>query len=609
MRKIIRSIFVVLVVLFLFAVSLSSASNPGQKSGPSTKEIQNKLNQEAAGGVVVASNDKITKVITDINKAPLQDNPDIYQYDDPGSVVTMYLTVRRGNDLENTNHTWAEVNDATKFFFLSMEHIEVPKAEAILQIGDENGPLPGQLGYGTQVTNATVQIRGSGTSLQPQKSYKIELFSNSGEWRGQRTIALNKHPNDETRIRNKLAFDLMKTIPNMVSLRTQFVHLYVKDETADPTSESFEDYGLFTQIELPNQRFLKNHLLDQYGQLYKTVMFEFYRYPDKIRTADDPLYDPDAFSTVLEIKGNKDHSKLIQMLDDVNNWGIPIETTFEKYFDEDNYFTWMAFNILVTNVDTNAQNFYLYSPQNGHKWYFLPWDYDGAFSRIKFEEDAELSSISQGISNYWGVVLHRRVLMVPAYRQKLDDKIHELLNYLTPELLNNMVNVYRPVSDQYVTRMPDIAHLQGSLQTYDWAYSVIPDEPRLNYKLYKEGLEKPMPYYLGTPEDLKNGKYRFAWEEAYDFDAEDINYHFMVATDWEFKNIVRDVTLKDTNQIEVPELEPGTYFWRVLATNESGYTQEPFDFYVDSNYLPHYGMKYLYISPDGKILEKQREQP
>lgn len=44
------------------------------------------------------------------------------------------------------------------------------------------------------------------------------------------------------RFRNKLAYDLMKKIPQMLSLRTQFVHLYVKDNT-DGTSDSFADYG------------------------------------------------------------------------------------------------------------------------------------------------------------------------------------------------------------------------------------------------------------------------------------------------------------------------------------------------------------------------------
>jgi hypothetical protein len=51
-------------------------------------------------------------------------------------------------------------------------------------------------------------------------------------------------------------------------------------------------------------------------------------------------------------------------------------------------------------------------------------------------------------------------------------------------------------------------------------------------------------------------------------------------------------------------LEPGTYFWRVTAVNASGQMQVPYDYYVDADSINHYGIKYLYISPDGQPLEK-----
>ncbi len=158
--------------------------------------------------------------------------------------------------------------------------------------------------------------------MLPQKSYKIELFNRAGLWRGQRTIVLNKHVSDKIRVRNKLSFDLMKDIPYLTSLRTQFVNLFVKDETGVKPDTVFRDYGLFTQIEQPNGRFLENHLLDRNCQLYKTTFFEFYRYLEQIKLADDPLYDPIKFSEVLEIKGNARSFKIDTVLDDVNTMAI-----------------------------------------------------------------------------------------------------------------------------------------------------------------------------------------------------------------------------------------------------------------------------------------------
>src|SRR5699024_6712839 len=99
---------------------------------------------------------------------------------------------------------------------------------------------------------------------------------------------------------------------------------------------AFVDYGLFTQVEQPNGRFLRNHGLSQNGNLYKANMCEMYRYEDKIRLATDPLYDVNVFSEVLEPKNDEDHSKLIEMLEAVNNYTLPIEEVIGTYFDVEN---------------------------------------------------------------------------------------------------------------------------------------------------------------------------------------------------------------------------------------------------------------------------------
>lgn len=598
MNKVLNITLVVLASIFLLAVSAQSLY---------VEEEQAHLQDLDLPARVVDEQDSFAEkeTLAEINDLPLKDNPDIYLSDDPDSIVTMYLTIREGNASDNTDHTWQEVNRESKSIFDPDLPGDIAKAEAILQVGDENGPIPGELGYGEIVPNATVQIRGNTTSRMPQKSYKIELRDRAGEWRGQTTIALNKHIFEPTRVRNKLCYDLIKQIPNMVSLRTQFVHLYVKDETSDPPAETFVDYGLFTQIEQPNRRFLRNHLLDMDAQFYKANFFEFFRYPEKIRLADDPLYDEAAFSTVLEIKGNRDHSKLIQMLEDVNNLLIPIEQTFEKYFDADNYFTWMAFNLLVGNIDTQSQNFYLYSPQNSHKWYFFPWDYDGALMRLELEivEGIPYEFWERGIGNYWGVVLHRRVLQVEEYRQMLNVRIDELMNFLTPDRIGSMLESYRAVTEEYVLRMPDFIYLHATPTQYDQIFTVIPSEVQTNYQIYLDSLELPMPFYLGTPK-LVGDELQFNWEESYDFDAQDITYRFMVSRDWDFQEIIVDATTTNITLSTIDVLEPGVYFWRVIATNQDGKVQYPFDYYMDAEGYQHSGMKILYITEDGRVLEE-----
>ena len=70
------------------------------------------------------------------------------------------------------------------------------------------------------------------------------------------------------RFRNKLSYDLLKGIPQLMSLRTQFVHLYVRDLTEGNSAE-FQDYGLYTQVEQLNKTGMENHGMDSKGQLYK----------------------------------------------------------------------------------------------------------------------------------------------------------------------------------------------------------------------------------------------------------------------------------------------------------------------------------------------------
>lgn len=84
---------------------------------------------------------------TEINGVHLRDNPELYTVYDDSGVVTMYLTVSRGNDSENTNHSWAQINHYSVYDY---EAMGVPRYQvaALLQVGDENGPLPGSWAMG-----------------------------------------------------------------------------------------------------------------------------------------------------------------------------------------------------------------------------------------------------------------------------------------------------------------------------------------------------------------------------------------------------------------------------------------------------------------------------
>ncbi len=49
-----------------------------------------------------------------------RDKDSLYENDDETSVVTMYLTVSRGNSSEGTDHTWKEINSYSAYDYDKM---------------------------------------------------------------------------------------------------------------------------------------------------------------------------------------------------------------------------------------------------------------------------------------------------------------------------------------------------------------------------------------------------------------------------------------------------------------------------------------------------------
>lgn len=538
----------------------------------------------------------------------IYDKDTLYKNDDETSVVTMYLTVSSGNESDNTNHTWTEVNSYSVYDYEEMG-VERYAVNGLLQIGDENGPTEGELGYGQNIPNATVTIRGQTSSKFAQKNYKISIKDGKGTWNDQKVINLNKHQQDAVRFSNKMCFDLMKDLEDMIALRTQFVHLYVKD-TTEGGNGAFTDYGLYTQVEQFNKRALQSHGLDKNGQLYKINFFEFYRYDDIIMLKSDSAYDEEAFEKLLEIKGDDDHSKLIAMLDDVNDYSIPIEDVIDKWFEQDNLLSWLAFQILIGNTDTQSRNVFLYSPLNIDTFYFISWDCDGAFVNTKrqYKEIETNLGWEKGVSNYWGNVLFQRLLKSDVLRGALDDKIEEYRGILSEELLREKAQQYASVVERYAYSAPDNEYMPLTKAKYEDMLEHLPQEVEENYVLYKQSLEEPMPFFIATPEKTLDG-IKFVWDTSYDFDEETISYTLEIDDDYSFSSpIIKEDGLFVPEYLYEGNLPAGQYFMRIRAVNESEYEQYAFDYYVTADSVKEYGVKCFYVLGDGSIEEETYEE-
>ena len=575
------------IVTTLSCVACGNVTDSGSTAGKPAAQSQGK-------------HEKVKKSDTQtLDGAHLRDNDSLYKVYDDSGVETMYLTVSRGNKSEGTDHSWSEINQYSVSDYDAM-HTKRYQVNGLLQVGDEQGPVSGELGYGESAPNATVQVRGQSSSANKQKNYKIELKSGKGKWRGQRTIALNKHMGEGLRFRNKMAYDLIRGIDQMMGLRTQFVHLYVKDETSG--SDSFDDYGLYTQVEQLNKTALQVHGLDKNGQLYKVNYFEFQRDPDVIKLSDDPGYNLAKFEEKLEIKGSSDHTKLIAMLDQLNDYSVPMDSILGKYFDTENLAYWMAFQLLTGNTDTQSRNMYLYSPTNSDTFYVLDWDNDGMLMRKEnqIRNISTGSSWEQGVSNYWGNVLFKRCLQTKSFRDELDKAVKREYRYMSAKRINTMVDHYESITRQYLWRTPDSMYEPLTRAQYDEVAGQLHDEVAQNYRIYKESFDKPMPFFIDAPQ-AADGKLKFSWDASYDFRGEDLSYDVTVAKD----HLCEDVIFSKTD-LALPETVTdlpgdGQYFIRVRARNVSGKTQDAFDYYMTDTGKT-YGTRCFYIK-SGKIVE------
>ena len=510
---------------------------------------------------------------TETIDAGLHEDKSVYAGDDPDSLVYFYVTVRYGSEARGTNHTFNEVNNAIRF----RDHAHYADdiyADALVQVGDENGPQPGMLGYGETASNATIRIRGNSSSLMPQKSYKLSLNDEAGLWRGQSNIALNKHIFDATRFRNKLYFDLARNLEDVPSLRTQFARLFIKDETSGSTQ--FVDYGLFTQAEVPTKKYLANHGLDRSGYLYKAISFNFE--PNAlIKNFDDPAFDQTAMDTVISCRGREDNTRLLEMIDAVNDTSRDINEVIDSYFDRDNYMQWLAFNLLMGNRDTTMQNFYLYSPLNGSKWYFIPWDGDTSVMRYEHEMEATspIADWEWGVANYWGIILHQRFLKNADNRAELAAVVEEMHTWLNKDTVDRMAARYYETVQPYLYVMPDVLNLQHTREEVEYLISRLGDEVEENYQNFLDSLTDPMPFWMYAAETVGND-ILLTWEPAYDFEGRPFTYHVTVSRSPDLSAPILDESGLTVTSLAIPraELGSGEFYWRVTARRSDGAVAE-----------------------------------
>ncbi len=523
-------------------------------------------------------------------------------YEGSFGTEVLYLTLGRDEDLSEDKHTWQEINEYDLDWY-EKKGIDRYSCKALVQFGNEEGPTPGSLGYGIMSPNAEIKISGDRASQRPQKSYRIKINAGSGSVSGVKTFVLSKSFGDPYRFMNKLCYDLLTEVDGVMSVRTRLIHLYVRDEDSK-TGDLFVDYGLYTLVEAVNKRYFSNRNLDSSGEIYKVNDFDFDRYSDIIMQPTDEKYDKKKFDKLLEEKGSNDYSSLLEMLDAVNDESRSIGEIVNTYFDEDNVYTWMAFNILMDNKDTDTENYYLYSPTGSKKFYFVPWDNDGAM-RYQYElikDPGYSEGYEKGMYLYTDSVLFRRMLKDKSCVLKLTEKVEALhSSVLSKEHVSEKAMELSDMVKPYLYSLPDLSYARVTEKNYDILISSIPEQIDRNYQAYCDSVKMPWPFHVEEPERFDNG-ILIKWEESTVLDG-NVTYDVLVSDSWDFKNVLARETDVREQHISIGYLEPGQYFVKVTAKSDLGTCQEAFEFYNTEKKTTVHGVMCFYIRKDGTIVK------
>ena len=350
------------------------------------------------------------------NGHPLEENKDIYKEGVDTNVYDVYITAFPTKDEKGKILTLKDFALHTP-----RNHDYNPVLKCHIDIKPQ-GVKPG-LDLGTDtIPNATIRVRGNSSRGDAYKSYKVNLYEDAQPFQGQMSLNINKHTEDDMKIITKLCTDLLRDVPDICSYNTTFMRVWMQDASKPRGEREYEYQGLYTQTEQPNKTYLRRRGLSADGTLYKARDFSFMP-REELVNVDDSSYSEKEFEKILGIREGEDHRKLLEMVGAVNDYTTDFQSTFNKYFNEDNYLTFLATSILFGAEDILNHNFLLYNPSNSETWYFIPWDFD---SNLDIHSTYHMEPSLAGGQKLNMIPLHKRFFRMEGSLEKLEKKIDEV---------------------------------------------------------------------------------------------------------------------------------------------------------------------------------------
>ena len=218
---------------------------------------------------------------------------------------------------------------------------------------------PASGGVGGGCWDVDIRYRGDTARLMPKKCWKI-FFPGSDLFQGQGELNLNADYVDQTLLRSYVGYDLF-TRADVPAPRAGHARLYINDEY----------YGLFSQVEQVDERFLHRLGIEMHGNLYKPF------YGNLGLEESDWWYWEHYPKKTNRQSGHEDLVAFIELINNTPDEQFPDAIT--EVLDVNGWLDWYAVNILIGNFEMTNKNHYLYHDSSTGRWMILPWDVDISF--------------------------------------------------------------------------------------------------------------------------------------------------------------------------------------------------------------------------------------
>ena len=294
-------------------------------------------------------------------------------------------------------------------------------------------------------TKGNSSLEGVANMNSTRYSFKVDMnyYVDGQKLLGMKKINLNNNYKDPSYMRERLAYDMMRSL-DIPTPRLSYVNLYINGDL----------HGLYTLVEQVDSEFLEENFDNSEGDLYK---------PDG--TGSDLLWlgaDFAAYSGV-ELKTNEDTSDnaaFIKMVNELNNG-----SDLESVIDVDEILRYLAVSTALSNLDSYqgslAHNYYLYE-QDG-VFSIIPWDFNESFGTFRMGCQDSNSVINLYIDEPTSGTLADRPLIAKlleyeAYKTAYHGYVAYLINTfdggMDPVIILNTIEETKDLISEHVNNDP-----------------------------------------------------------------------------------------------------------------------------------------------------------